>query len=61
MHCEACTKLSAKRIKSIDSVTDATVDLSNRTATINADGQLTIEEVNTVLAESDYRAEEYHA
>lgn len=60
MHCEACTKLSAKRIKSIDGVTDATVDLSNRTATIIADRQLAVEEVNEVLADSVYRAEEHH-
>ena len=60
MHCEACTKLSAKRIKSIDGVTDASVDLSSRTATIRAERPITADDVNTVLIDSDYHAEEYH-
>lgn len=60
MHCEACTKLSAKRIKSIDGVTDASVDLSSRTATIRAERPITVDDVNTVLIDSDYHAEEYH-
>lgn len=59
MHCEACTKLSAKRIKSIDGVHDASVDLLSNTATIRADRQLTVDDINTVLIDSDYRAEEY--
>lgn len=60
MHCEACTKLSTKRIKSIDGVTDTSVDLISRTATIRAKRPLTVDDVNTVLIDSDYRAEEYH-
>ncbi len=59
MHCEACTKLSAKRIKSIDGVTDAHVDLLSNTATVRAERKLTVEDINTVFIDSDYRAEEY--
>ena len=60
MHCEACTKLSAKRIKTIDGVTDATVDLSSSIATVSAERSLTVDEINVVLTDSDYHAEEYH-
>ena len=59
MHCEACTKLSAKRIKFIDGVTDASVDLLSNTVTIRAERQLTVGDINKVLIDSDYRAEEY--
>ena len=59
MHCEACTKLSAKRITSIDGVADASVDLLSNTVTIRAERQLTVDDINTVLIGSDYRAEEY--
>ena len=61
MHCEACTKLSAKRIKTIDGVADATVDLSSRIATISSERPLAVDDINIVLTDSDYRAEEYHA
>lgn len=58
MHCEACTKLSAKRIKKIEGVIDATVDLETKTARIHAARPIAINEINAVLADSDYRAEE---
>ena len=60
MHCEACTKLSAKRIRSISGVTDASVELASGLASIAADRPITVSEVNAALIDSDYRAEEYH-
>ncbi len=60
MHCEACTKLSAKRIRSISGVTEANVELSSGLASIAAVRPITISEINAVLAGSDCRAEEYH-
>lgn len=58
MHCEACTKLSAKRIKKIEGVFDASVDLETKTALVCAARAITTNEINVVLADSDYRAEE---
>lgn len=60
MHCEACTKLSAKRIRSIDGVTDVSVELDSGLVSIAADQPITVDEINAVLEGSDYRAEEYH-
>lgn len=60
MHCEACTKLSAKRIRSINGVTDVSVELASGTAAIAADRPITISEINTALTGSEYRAKEYH-
>jgi len=58
MHCEACTKLSAKRIKKIEDVLEASVDLETKMASIRATRPVTINEINAVLADSGYRAEE---
>lgn len=58
MHCEACTKLSAKRIKKIEGVLDASVDLETKIALVHAARPITTNEINAVLADSDYRAEE---
>ncbi len=58
MHCEACTKLSAKRIRSIDGVTDASVELASGVATVMAERPISVGEINEVLTGSDYRAEE---
>ena len=60
MHCEACTKLSAKRIRSIDGVTDVSVELDSGLVSIAADQPITVDEINAVLEGSDYTAEEYH-
>lgn len=58
MHCEACTKLSAKRIRAIAGVTDASVVLASGLATVTAERPISVNEINEVLAGSDYRAEE---
>lgn len=60
LHCEACTKLTAKRIKGIPGVTDAVVDLKSGKAEITADRELGIGELKTALTGSEYDAEEYH-
>lgn len=60
MHCEACTKLSAKRIRAISDVTDADVELTSGRATVTTQRPITVAEINEVLADSGYRAEKYH-
>ncbi len=58
MHCEACTKLSAKRIRSISGVSDVSVELATNLATVVADRPITINEINAVLSDMEYSAEE---
>lgn len=60
MHCDACTKLTSKRIASIDGVSDVSVELTSGLVSIVADRPLAVEEINSVLKDSGYRAEEYH-
>jgi copper chaperone CopZ len=58
MTCEACTKLTAKRIKNIDGVHDARVDLEAKTAIVEAERSITAQEINTAFGDSSYRAED---
>lgn len=58
MTCEACTKLTAKRIKNINGVLDAQVDLGTKTANVEAERPITAQEINTAFGDSSYRAEE---
>ncbi|HET8670425.1 MAG TPA: heavy metal-associated domain-containing protein [Candidatus Saccharimonadales bacterium] len=60
LHCEACTKLTAKRIKGLPGVADAAVDLHTGKAEVAANREIPLEEINTALSGSDYTAEEYH-
>lgn len=60
LHCEACTKLTAKRIKAIPGVTGAVVDLKSGKAEVAADRELGVGEIKIVLTGSEYDAEEYH-
>lgn len=58
MHCDACTKLTAKRIRSINGVLDAVVDLKSKTANVEAEHHITVNEINAELGNSNYQAEE---
>ena len=58
MTCEACTKLTAKRIKNIDGVHDARVDLAAKTAIVEAERLITAQEINTAFGDSNYRAKD---
>lgn len=58
MTCEACTKLTTKRIKNIDGVLDAQVDLETKTANVEAERPITSQEINTAFGDSNYRAED---
>ena len=57
MHCAACTKLTAKWIKTLPGVRDVTVDLDTSRATVVADRPLGLDEVQSALRGSDYIAE----
>ena len=58
MHCEACTKLTTKRIRAIEGVSNVSVDLESRSANVESDRPVTAEEINAVLVDSSYKAEE---
>ncbi len=58
MHCEACTKMSAKRIRTINGVTDVAVDLGLALATITSSNRVEASELNAVLKDIGYQAEE---
>ena len=58
MTCEACAKLTTKRIKNIAGVHDASVDLATKTATVQAERSITAGELNAAFGDSNYRAED---
>lgn len=58
MTCEACTKLTTKRIKNINGVLDANVDLQTKTANVQAERPISADDLNAVFGDSNYRAEE---
>lgn len=60
LHCAACTKLTAKRLKGIPGVDDAIVHLENGKAEVHASREVSLNEVQTALTGSEYDAEEYH-
>lgn len=60
LHCTACTKLTAKRLKGIPGVDDAVVHLESGKAEIQASREVSLNEIQTALTGSEYDAEEYH-
>lgn len=55
LHCEACKKITEKRIGKIDGVTTATTDLAEQTVAIHANRQITLEEITVALKETEYK------
>jgi copper chaperone CopZ len=60
LHCEACTKLAAKRLKGIPGVDDAVVDFKSGKAEVAAAREIGLGEIQTALTGSEYDAEEFH-
>jgi copper chaperone CopZ len=60
LHCEACTKLTAKRLLRIPGVDEAVVHLENGKAEVKAGREVSLNEIQTALTGSEYDAEEYH-
>ncbi len=54
--CQACKKLSEKRISTIAGVTGINVDLDNKTVEIISNQKIDITEVNAVLQGTPYEA-----
>ena len=58
MHCEACTKLTAKRMQGIKGVIGVSVDLATQAATLQVEHVITVSDINTALAGTGYSAKE---
>lgn len=58
MTCEACTKLVAKRVKTIDGIVEANVTLSSQTAELTCARPISLAEVATALSDTHYQAKE---
>lgn len=58
MTCDACTKLTTKRIKKINGVLDANVDLQTKTANVQAERPISVDDLNAAFGDSNYRAED---
>lgn len=57
--CEACTKLTAKKLQKIDGVEEATVDLDTGKASLHTKRPISTQEANAALEGTHYHAEEY--
>ena len=58
MTCEACAKLTTKRIKNINGVLDVRVDLETKTANVETERPITAQEITTAFGDSNYRAKD---
>ncbi len=55
LHCESCKKISEKRVKKIEGVTEATTDIETGELTISGGRAITKEEVVKALEGTDYQ------
>ncbi len=56
LSCQACQKLTAKKIQQIPGVTSVQVNLENGQAEIVGTREITLDEVNSALAGTNYQA-----
>jgi copper chaperone CopZ len=56
LHCQACKKITEKRIGSLLGVESVSVDIDTQFATVMAQRIISKEEVNSVLVGTDYKA-----
>ena len=55
LHCESCKKISEKRVKKIEGVTEATTNLETGELTVSGDRSITKVEVIKALEGTDYQ------
>lgn len=55
LHCESCKKISEKRVKKIEGVTEATTNLETGDLLINGNRSIAKEEVIKALEGTDYQ------
>lgn len=57
LHCESCKKISEKRVKKIEGVTEAVTNLETGDLTISGNRSIAKEEVVKALEETDYQVD----
>jgi copper chaperone CopZ len=55
LHCEACKKITEKRIGKIEGVSSTITDLANQTVSVQANRALTLQDVEEVLKDTEYK------
>lgn len=55
LHCESCKKITEKRVKKIEGVSEATTDLETGDLTISSNRNITKEEIVKALEGTDYQ------
>ena len=55
LHCEACKKITEKRIGKLEGVNSVSVDLSQQTALVQTNRSLSQTEVEEALKDTEYK------
>lgn len=55
-HCEACTKITSKRISKINGVSSVDCDLATGIATVTSNREISKDEINSALSDTTYKA-----
>jgi copper chaperone CopZ len=55
LHCESCKKISEKRVKKIEDVTEATTNLETGELTVTGNRSIAKEEIIKALEGTDYQ------
>lgn len=58
LHCESCKKISERRVKKIEGVTEATTNLATGALLVSSNRNITKEEVIKALEGTDYQVNE---
>jgi len=55
LHCEACKKITEKRIGKLEGVSSVNVDLNQQTALVQSNRSLSQTEIERVLKDTEYK------
>lgn len=56
MKCAGCAETVSKNFESVDGVERAVVDLDSKTAVVETDRELTLDELNSTLSDTNFTA-----
>ncbi len=55
LHCEACKKITEKRIGKLNGVTSVVTELTTQTVTVSSDSDLNLQTIEQVLEDTEYK------
>lgn len=55
LHCEACKKITQKRLGKLEGVTLVTVDVDTQSARVDSTSMIVRQQVESVLKDTDYK------